>query len=361
MADENPKEKGTYLKSFFYDQKEIEQEEEKQVKPQMRFQSMEQVIGDRSQAKKKKKKSQAASDYANEINAENRKAEEDDQTSESSEDSTESSDEEINRLKRSSRLQVVVKEEDFELNESLSFTGDVYNYTICANMTKCCSPLQQGFALKQCFIVFSVQMLVPIFFIYGSDQEFVDPERNSTAIRLICAILLHIMIYAEVKQSLNVLRYLKYVKTAKGGKRGRMINIILCSMQLISPLCTEVVLIIAMSQTPKLSMIIKSFVALGFVIKIDDMFSENFPNEIKRTAEDLTLTIGKDQNTYKKIWRRIQKAKKNGKPVNWAGAVANVLTNWWFTLLNNFYIIIYYYMFPCMVVVIQFAMFINIE
>ena len=112
-------------------------------------------------------------------------------------------------------------------------------------------------------------MLVPLFFIYGSEQVIVEPDRNSTAIRFICAILLHIMIYAEVKQSLNVLRYLKYVKTAKGGKRGRMINIILCSMQLISPLCTEIVLIFAMSMTPKLSMIIKSFVALGFVIKIN--------------------------------------------------------------------------------------------
>ena len=111
----------------------------------------------------------------------------------------------------------------------------------------------------------------------------------------------------EASQSLNVLRYLKYVKTAKGGKRGRMINIILCSMQLVSPLCTEIVLIIAMSLTEKLSMIIKSFVALGFVIKIDDMFSENFPNEIKTTAADLRLTIGKDQNTYKKIWNRIKK------------------------------------------------------
>jgi len=54
-------------------------------------------------------------------------------------------------------------------------------------------------------------------------------------------------------------------------------------------------------------MIIKSFVALGFVIKIDDMFSENFPNEIKNTAADLRLTIGKDQNTFKKIWRRVKK------------------------------------------------------
>jgi len=59
-------------------------------------------------------------------------------------------------------------------------------------------------------------------------------------------------------------------------------------------------------------MIIKSFVALGFVIRIDDMFSENFPKEIKDTAEDLVLIIGRDQNTYKKIWRRIKRARKNG-------------------------------------------------
>lgn len=216
----------------------------------MRFQSMDLVIGDRSKLKKQRK-TKTFNAYSDEINNENRQAEEDDdQTSESSDDSTESSDEDRQKLKKNSRLAVIVKEEDFELNESLNFSNDVYNYTICANMTKCCSPLQQGFALKQCFIVFSVQMLVPIFFIHNNQQEYVEPERNSTAIRLICAILLHIMIYAEVKQSLNVLRYLKYVKTAKGGKRGRMINIILCSMQLISPLTTEVILIVAMSQTP---------------------------------------------------------------------------------------------------------------
>lgn len=52
--------------------------------------------------------------------------------------------------------EIIVREEDFEENEKLKFSSDVYNFTICANMTKCCSPLQQGFALKQCFIVFGV-------------------------------------------------------------------------------------------------------------------------------------------------------------------------------------------------------------
>ena len=134
-------------------------------------------------------------------------------------------------------------------------------------MTKCCSPLQQGFALKQCFIVFGIQVLIPLFFLIEfKTDKFEQPLYDSTAIRLICSLLLHMIIYGEVKQALEILRYLKYVKTAKGGKRGRFINIIICSMQVVSPIFTEIILQIAISQTKKLSMIIKSFVALGFVI-----------------------------------------------------------------------------------------------
>ena len=140
----------------------------------------------------------------------------------------------------------MIREVDYEPNETIKFTNDVYNFTICANMTKCCSPLQQGFALKQCFIVFGVQILVAIFFLFdiGVDN-FSQPTTSSNAIRMICALLLHMIIYVEVKQALTVLRYLKSIKTAKGGKRGRFINIILCSMQMISPFATEAVLIIA--------------------------------------------------------------------------------------------------------------------
>lgn len=58
-------------------------------------------------------------------------------------------------------------------------------------------------------------------------------------------------------------------------------------MQILSPFVTEIVLILAIGQTKSLSTIIKSFVALGFVTKIDDMFSENFPAEIKDTAATL--------------------------------------------------------------------------
>jgi hypothetical protein len=39
------------------------------------------------------------------------------------------------------------------------------------------------------------------------------------------------------------------------------------------------------------------------------MFSQNFPQEIKDTASDMALIIGKDQNTYKKIMKRLKSAK----------------------------------------------------
>ena len=94
-------------------------------------------------------------------------------------------------------------------------------------------------------------------------------------------------------------------------------------------------------------MIIKSFVALGFVIKVDDMFSENFPDEIKDTANAMTLTIGKDQNTFKKIWKRIKAQSKSSKKKMSCGDIfMNVTVNLWYKLLNNFYIVIYYYFMP---------------
>lgn len=103
-------------------------------------------------------------------------------------------------------------------------------------------------------------------------------------------------------------------------------------------------------------MIIKSFVALGFVTKIDDMFSENFPKEIKDTAADLELVIGKDQNSYKKILKRMRKNSDRG-CYPYYSAFMNFLINAWYMLVNNFYIVVYYYFFPLSCVAIQITAF----
>jgi hypothetical protein len=101
---------------------------------------------DEVKKKKVKKPSEIPlNDYAAEINAENRAAEaQDDETSDSSSDSSSSSEDENDIIIKNTffKHEIIVREEDFEENEKLKFTGDVYNFTICANMTKCCSPLQ---------------------------------------------------------------------------------------------------------------------------------------------------------------------------------------------------------------------------
>jgi hypothetical protein len=96
----------------------------------------------KKEKKEMKKKNTDVMDYQAEINAENRAAEEDDVTSDSSSDSSSSSDDDQGIHKKKHKHQLIVREMDFEENEELKFTNDVYNYTICANMTKCCSPLQ---------------------------------------------------------------------------------------------------------------------------------------------------------------------------------------------------------------------------
>ena len=136
-------------KSYFVVQENDEDPEQK-FKSQKRVKSTMLSNGKSlDEVKKKKIKKPVVdipiNDYAAEINAENRAAEaQDDETSDSSSDSTSSSEDEneIIMKKTAIKHEIIVREEDFEENEKLKFTSDVYNFTICANMTKCCSPLQ---------------------------------------------------------------------------------------------------------------------------------------------------------------------------------------------------------------------------
>jgi hypothetical protein len=95
-------------------------------------------------------------DFANEIEQENRNNEKDDETSDDGGAESDQESDEDAMLKKNAKRDIVVKEEDYEENEILNFSADVYNFTICANMTKCCSPVQQSFALYKCLFVFSI-------------------------------------------------------------------------------------------------------------------------------------------------------------------------------------------------------------
>ena len=89
----------------------------------------------------KKKKKKPMDDFAAEIEEENRGNEKDDETSAEEDSSSGVESDEDAKLKMNAKRDIVVKEEDYEENEKLNFSADVYNFTICANMTKCCSPV----------------------------------------------------------------------------------------------------------------------------------------------------------------------------------------------------------------------------
>ena len=60
----------------------------------------------------------------------------------------------------------MVVEVDYLDDELVVIEDDVYSLTIAANMTKTVSPQQLNYCLRQCFIVFVIQLAVAYYFIY---------------------------------------------------------------------------------------------------------------------------------------------------------------------------------------------------
>lgn len=89
-----------------------------------------------------------------------------------------------------------------------------------------------------------------------------------------CSFLMHLFIHPELRSALSIMKYLKYSKEAKKSPF-RLINFKNASMKLISAVYTEVILILMMSHVNDISDLIKDFVALGFIVEIDDQFAQN--------------------------------------------------------------------------------------
>ena len=54
-------------------------------------------------------------------------------------------------------------------------------------------------------------------------------------------------------------------------------NVLICSMQLVTPIVAIVALMILMGQDSELQNIVKNYVTIGFILHIDNMFADNFP------------------------------------------------------------------------------------
>ena len=71
--------------------------------------------------------------------------------------------------------------------------------------------------------------------------------------------------------------------------------------------------VISLSQTPGFISMIKHYVAMCFILKIDDMFVASVPKEFSEVVYRLNsaavLKMGPDLNTNWKIWKRLVKVK----------------------------------------------------
>lgn len=66
---------------------------------------------------------------------------------------------------------VRIEEFDFLLGEEVEIPSDVYNLTIAANMSKDCTPYELCFCIKQCVIVFFIQIMIAIFWTFDFQNE----------------------------------------------------------------------------------------------------------------------------------------------------------------------------------------------
>lgn len=173
-----------------------------------------------------------------------------------------------------------------------------------------------------------------------------------TCLRMVSALLLQQTLFKDLNLQVKMLTFLKRMKGTRKHSKGRFINFLLCSMNIINPIMALFALMITMGQEKKMGSITKSFVTIGFIMNIDNMFASTLPKEIKDNQVALNkkkIPIGKDYNSYRLIFQRMKK----GDTITLLNELFNIWVNIQFTILVNFQIIVINYFAPVIVVVIQ--------
>lgn len=89
--------------------------------------------------------------------------------------------------------------------------------------------------------------------------------------------------------------------------------------------------------------ILKSFVSLLFVLKIDDQFTEYYPEAIKETTDDMQIVLGKDQNTFRDIRKRIKCGGFEKAISTTFSAFVDLFINTIYWVIFELYLVFYYY------------------
>ena len=172
-------------------------------------------------------------------------------------------------------------------------------------------------------------------------------------LRIICPFLLQAHFHGELAKAGKMLTFLKRSKQNRKHLKGRVMNIVLASMQLITPFMLIASMIIVITQEPVASQITKAFATLMFVTGVDDMMAGSFPEDIKENAEKMNkqqiLKMTKDHNSYSKICRRTKRnvlscvGKKSSRSkrkscscLDFFNEMLNIVVNIWYGIINNF-------------------------
>ena len=94
--------------------------------------------------------------------------------------------------------------------------------------------------------------------------------------------------------------------------------------------------------------------SLAFLCTIDNQFAASIPKDVLENGRHLNrsglLVMGEDNNTYKKIWKRVKTG--NTTPFNCA---MNLIVNIWYMFMLNLYLVWFTYFGAVFMVVLQYA------
>ena len=149
-----------------------------------------------------------------------------------------------------------------------------------------------------------------------------------------------------------MLTFLKRMQTAADCRKGRFINLLICSMHILTPVLANYSIMITLGQQSDLRQVVKTYVMLGFIMNVDVLIAKDLPDDVIKNAEAINalggLRISKDYNLYSLIFGRMVE-----NPSMLLQEIPNLLANVWFGVLINFQVILYNYFAPLYVVIIQ--------
>jgi hypothetical protein len=127
------------------------------------------------------------------------------------------------------------------------------------------------------------------------------------------ALLIQKKISSEMANAIKTLVFLKRMKGHSKNLKGRTINVIIISMQIINALIVNLVNMLALGQEVTFFSMIKGYVALGFMLNIDDLMSLIIPNIVNQNRENLNesglAVLSEDNNSMTKVFMRLYKNK----------------------------------------------------